>query len=137
MHIADLSHDCYFASGSHLRAIGWLEGNHPYAVGSVSELFIQRLQEHLQQPFGIIDFCGSHRCSLCESAAAPEGNGELIIPSEEFCYVAPVLISHYVEIHRYEPPAEFVKALLACPPQKSPSYMALLNPFLGELTSAA
>lgn len=137
MHIPDLSHNCYLSSGKSLRAIGWLEGNHSFTKGPVGELAIERLREHLQQPFVNIDSCGSHRCSLCESPAAPEGNGELIVPSEKLCFVAPTLISHYVEVHRYQPPAEFIQALLACPPQGSPSYMKLLNPFIGELSSAA
>jgi hypothetical protein len=137
MHIPDLSNNCYIASGNGLRAVGWLEGSHSFESGPVSEQVVYKLQEHLMQPFVLIDFPGNHRCSLCEPSAAALGNGELIIPSEGCCYVSPSLICHYIEAHDYQPPAAFQEALLACPPQGSPSYLELLRPFIGQLTSAA
>lgn len=136
-YIADLSNCCYFASGSRLRAIGWLDDNRAYEVGPVSPEFIARLHEQLQDPFAIVDFGGGHACSLCESASAPYGNGELIVPAAKVCYVAPVLLAHYVEAHHYLPPTEFIEALLNCPPQKSALYMASVARFLSELNGVA
>ncbi len=42
------------------------------------------------------------------------GNGELWVPGAgSLVYVAPVLVAHYVEVHSYRPPQEFVDAILA------------------------
>jgi hypothetical protein len=54
----------------------------------------------------------------------------LYVPTPERVYVAPAMILHYVADHQYRPPDEFVLALEACPPQGSPEYLALIDPFL-------
>jgi len=41
--------------------------------------------------------------------------------------VAPALVIHYVEAHGYTPPDAFVQAVLACPPQGSREYFALMR----------
>ena len=132
-HIADLNNDCYFARGPRLRAIGWLEGDKEFEVGPVNRDLVALLREHVKNRFVIIDFMGGQTCTLCRGSSGPYGSGELIIPASEVCYVAPVLVVHYVEIHRYRPPTEFVAAVEACPPQRSPAYMSLVAPFLKEL----
>ena len=134
-YIADLSNYCYFATGPRLRAIGWLESNQPYEIAPTGKQEIACLREHLKEPFGIVDFMGTHACTLC-SSRAPNETGELIIPSDSVCYVAPKMIAHYVEVHRYRPPAEFLATLLRCPPQNSAEYMARIAPFLEELRSS-
>jgi hypothetical protein len=53
----------------------------------------------------------------------------MIVPSRASVYIAPDLIVHYVEQHRYAPPAEFVDAMLACPEPSSAAYFDLLLPF--------
>src|SRR5688572_24864380 len=102
-YIADLDQDFYFATGPRLRAIGWLESGKEFQLGSVDGKFLACLKEHLHDSFVLVDFCGSHVCSLCSGASAPHGNGELIVPTVEVCYVAPVLVAHYIEDHRYRP----------------------------------
>ena len=37
-----------------------------------------------------------------------------------FC--APHLIAHYVRVHHYAPPAEFVESVLACPVERIPRF---------------
>ena len=157
MHIPDLSMNGYVATGSALRAVGWLEQGHTFKTGRSSAAFTKALHAHLTHPFGVWDFMGSHQCSLCPTdegvhgrlqvsadgqsyvlqqlskATAPCGNGELYIPTKELCYVAPVLILHYVEAHNYSPPQEFSAALLMCPPQHSTEYLELIEPFLQYL----
>ena len=133
MFIADLTPNCYFAVGPSLRSVGWLDEGHPFSRGVVATSFLRTLTTHLDDPFGVIDFCGPHRCTLCPGESGPLGKGELIIPGHHVCYVAPVLIRHYVEANGYCPPMEFVSALELCPPQHSSEYMALVEPFLPEL----
>ena len=154
MHIPDLSTNGYVAAGSALRAVGWLEQGHTFQTGRSSAAFTKALHSHLTNSFGVWAFIGSHQCSLCPAdegahgrlqvsadgqsyvqhvlskATAPYGNGELYIPTNELCYVSPVLIAHYVEAHNYSPPQEFSAALLMCPPQHSTEYLELMGPFL-------
>ena len=41
------------------------------------------------------------------------GNGQIRVKGPNgTCYAAPALISHYVEIHEYKPPAEFIEAVV-------------------------
>jgi len=78
-----------------------------------------------------INPCGGHHdCEFCEPplrkfvfwlspdtalASVTEGNGEIRVPAMEadIVYVAPQLVAHYVEVHRYLRAAAFVEAVLA------------------------
>jgi hypothetical protein len=40
-----------------------------------------------------------------------QSNGEIRVPHGGITFAAPVLIVHYIEEHRYLPPAEFLKAV--------------------------
>ena len=91
-YIADLSNFCYLATGTSLRSVGWLERGKPFEAGLTPADFLIALSEQLEDPFGVIDFVGSHACSLCEQSGAPHGNGELIVPTGTVCYGAPMLI---------------------------------------------
>jgi hypothetical protein len=130
VHIPDLSTNGYVASGDALRSVGWLEIGHEFPTGSSSAEFISALHGHLANPFGVWYFMGSHECELCPPDQGPSGNGELYIPTAKLCYVAPLMIAHYVDAHNYKPPQEFVDALLECPPQSSAAYIAIMAPFL-------
>jgi len=55
-----------------------------------------------------------------------------VIPSQSCVYIAPDLVVHYIEAHRYAPPTEFVEAVLACPEQLSDAYVELLLPFVSS-----
>jgi hypothetical protein len=43
------------------------------------------------------------------------GASNLFIPGKGCAYVAPSMIAHYIDKHRYEPPPEFWRAVLDCP----------------------
>lgn len=41
------------------------------------------------------------------------GNGEILVRgAADECYIAPVMIVHYIELHNYLPPREFMDAVL-------------------------
>jgi hypothetical protein len=42
------------------------------------------------------------------------------VPGDGFLYVFPNLITHYMRVHAYAPPAEFCEAVLRCPPVDTP-----------------
>jgi hypothetical protein len=50
------------------------------------------------------------------------GCTNLFVPGDGVVYVAPSMIVHYLDAHRYQPPAAFLAAVDACPPMGSAAY---------------
>lgn len=112
----------------HLLNIGWLSREHAFPIGDSPEDFRRIINRLADSP---VNLCGGHHdCEFCESplkkfvswrsphrpsASVAQGNGEIRVPAIEgdVVYVAPQLVAHYVEAHRYLPPAEFVGAIVA------------------------
>lgn len=129
MFIEDLSTRAYFAHGQYARAVGWLETDHPYQQGTVPVRFLARLKQHVDTAYQPVLFMGFHECSLCQEGDRKAGLRNLLIPTERLLYVAPEMIVHYIEDHGYQPPQEFVEAVMACPEQASVEYSALIRQF--------
>lgn len=127
--IADLSTEAYFAHGDSVRAVGWLESGHPYTQGDVPAEFLAALKKHVETAHVVVLFMGLHDCSLCPAGRRTAGLGNLLVPTSDRLYVAPELITHYIQDHGYRPPDEFVAAVLACPEQGSATFLELLRPF--------
>ena len=51
----------------------------------------------------------------------------LWVPGDGCVYVAPSLIAHYIQAHRYSPPQEFVEAVLRCPEAQSQEHRDALR----------
>src|SRR5437763_698918 len=116
---ADLSPCGYFGEevASGLRSIGWLQHDQPFVSGVVDKLIYDRLLEFLPDPWQPMMFLGVHQCDLCNYDGITGGNN-LFIPTDEFIYVCPELICHYMNEHNYRPPDEFCRAVLECPPMR-------------------
>ncbi len=55
---------------------------------------------------------GWHTCELCGRNGIYDGNGDLRVPGVDgVVYIAPALITHYIEAHRYQPPQSFIEAV--------------------------
>ncbi|MEU0556388.1 hypothetical protein [Dactylosporangium sp. NPDC006015] len=56
---------------------------------------------------------GWHDCPWCPGTTAPhDGNGEYHYYAHDGeVYAAPVMLLHYVEVHGYRPPEQFLQAL--------------------------
>jgi hypothetical protein len=54
------------------------------------------------------------------------GATNLYVPADGCVYVAPSMIVHYVDVHRYEPPAVFWEAVMNCPEMASETYKQAL-----------
>ena len=79
---------------------------------------------------------GMHQCEICDD----EGDsGDIAIPSGDVLFVAPTMIVHYVRVHGYLPPVDFVRAVLACPAPTTAAYAdavtAIANRGAGALRS--
>jgi hypothetical protein len=130
-HYADLEHHGYFMPGTFLRAIGWLSAEHDFPTGDMPPGLVARLTLFCslgggQREIGWASEWGTHTCELCR---AHQGAGEIAVPASGILYVAPSMISHYVEAHRYAPPGEFVAACMASPLPGTDEYRIAAAPF--------
>ncbi len=109
--------------------VGWLGRGHEYSRGSVPSHLVSKMKELAEKPCEL--YRGYHVCDICERPrdfvgeqsslerekweAGRRGRGEIRISSAGVTYAAPVLITHYIEVHGYLPPAEFLRALEEAP----------------------
>ncbi|WP_456115326.1 DUF7919 family protein [Steroidobacter gossypii] len=130
MYYRDLCTETMITSGPQIRAIGWLEKEHQFSVAETSVEFRRRLAKLAADWSRSSSACGwpvcagPHLCSLCGEA---RGVGEFAVPGAGVLYVAPQMISHYVEAHEYSPPREFIEAVLQCPSFSSAEYAEALG----------
>ncbi|HEY0017411.1 MAG TPA: hypothetical protein VGC13_13960 [Longimicrobium sp.] len=128
MYYPDLGTECQVDQGPHVRAVGWLSEDHPFPTGPPDSVFVEALREQVAQAWQPVAAGGSHVCEYCEHVW---GSDNVWIPGGDVVFVAPALITHYVEAHSYAPPDAFVRAVQACPPQGSREYFALMRRFPG------
>ncbi len=127
----DLTACDYFHDESNLTAVGWLESGRPFTQGATPKRFISRLNKLLDAAWQPMRFRGIHDCDLCLFSKSRKeriaGHLNLFIPWETKVLVAPELIRHYIEAHRYQPPREFQEAVMACPSMGSREYFDSLR----------
>jgi hypothetical protein len=123
--------------------VGWLDSVHNYPRGSVPLAFIDRLWILCRRR--IMTMRGFHVCEFCDMAhdkVPTVQRGEEVLslgfaeirvfsPSDRV-YAAPNLIYHYVVEHHYQPPEEFIQAVLKCPLSGSSEYESFLQQYGGE-----
>lgn len=128
MYFPDLSEYAYGRTPPqrHILNVGWLSKDHPHCQGVVPAELPLRLAELVRSPVNL--YRGSHLCEFCPAPPTflspggirminppPEtrGNGEVRIRAHDgMVYVAPVLIYHYVAVHGYLPPDQFIEAVM-------------------------
>jgi hypothetical protein len=130
----DLGSIDYFSTHERvpLLPVGWLDGVHEFATGVVATDDFARLKELLVDPWAPMHFMGWHECELGLHAGmsfpqVPSGYRNLFVPSGSVLYVAPEMILHYIEAHRYRPPDEFLTAIRECPPMGGVQYQRALD----------
>ena len=99
----------------HVLNIGWLSRDVPFQTGDTKDEFLRTLKLLAENPVRLC--AGQHECEFCDirQFEIPAGNGEIHVPAADrtVTYAAPQLVPHYVEAHRYFPPAVFIEAVLA------------------------
>ncbi|MEV0474052.1 hypothetical protein [Streptomyces prunicolor] len=109
-------------SGASLLNAGWLAEGHEFPRGDVPEGFVEALLELAKDTVNV--YRGMHFCDFCPSFQEARknvtfrdvfiGSGEVHVRGGEGrVYAAPALVVHYVADHGYQPPQEFVDAVLA------------------------
>jgi hypothetical protein len=118
-YLEDLSENTEFGGPeSGVLNVGWLEKGQPFHTGETSDRFQTALNE-LCNDKSIHHYLGHHVCEFCPDASWRDpyfhemGNGEIRVrDADGTWYVAPRLVIHYVEKHRYCPPEGFISAVL-------------------------
>lgn len=136
MYYPDLHTECDIDSGPDTRAVGWLSPDHPFPTRPASPVFLACLARHIETAWGPAASMGQYSCEFCGQPLrrevrfgrqVPMASETLWIPTAAAVYVAPAAILHYVSEHSYAPPEEFILGVLACPPQGTRPYFALLR----------
>jgi|SRR5688572_2514715 hypothetical protein len=138
-HISDLAPISYLGLKGPIRAVGWLESSHPFSCGSVDADFSRRLVALVERPLFGTMMLGLHYCSLCaaEDRSGPDSRSsqsELLVPAWDCVYEAPIWIGHYVLAHRYQPPEEFIRAVMTCPEPGSQEYRTAIQAHVQNFT---
>ena len=132
-HFPDLSTETQIACAPFVRAIGWLSATAPYSTGDTPADFVDKLRllaKHWGASTSALGWPvtgGPHTCEMCGAVRAA---GNFGVPAESILYVAPEMVAHYVEAHRYAPPEAFVEAVIRCPPPDTPEYARAVRPFV-------
>ena len=106
--------------------IGWLSIAEPFESATPDRRLLNALAELISKPQNL--YRGFHTCEFCPAPPSkmtrhgialpdwpPEtrGNGEIrVLASSGLTYVAPVLVLHYVAVHHYRPPQQFIDAAI-------------------------
>jgi hypothetical protein len=118
--------------GDHVRAVGWLSAAQPFPLGDVPTECLDRLLVFANQWHASVKALGWgvamgwHDCEFCSGSAA---TGNFGVPRRDLLYVAPEMLPHYVEVHHYRPPDQFLVALMESPLPGSAEYRSVVEPF--------
>lgn len=99
------------------KNVGWLASDHPFETGPVPNRFLNILRGKAARR--VNPGVSYHPCDICGSGdPGSRGRGEIHVYGEDgTLYIAPTLIVHYVGVHQYLPPQEFIDAVLqSCKP---------------------
>lgn len=116
----------YFGECESLLAVGWLGREKPFPTGPTHRDVYARLQLLLENPWQPSISLGVHPCELCQFGGEAFGTSNLFVPFRGSLLVCPELILHYMNAHAYQPPKDFVDAVMACPITRSAEYRTLL-----------
>ena len=116
--------------------IGWLEPEHEFEMATPSEDLLDRLWSLCSVSVDLSR--GVHICPFCpkDVTCSFERNGRrLLLGAAEVrafgadgtIYAAPTLVYHYVQVHHYRPPTEFVEATRNGPIPPNPEYFKRLE----------
>jgi hypothetical protein len=121
MYFADLTPCTYGIPGPEGLSVGWLSSRRKFPVGDVPDGFVERLTGIYKYPVEV--HLGCHFCDLCgfigprdlkraRAADALSCTVIRVVGRDGTIYYSPGMIRHYVTKHRYQPPEEFVRAVM-------------------------
>lgn len=118
-------------------AVGWLDKRAPFPTAVPTAALLLLLLPFCLENNVVYPWPRPQPCPLCgkvipatdepEGGRYVPGKGEIRVIGEEDIFAAPSLIYHYVAAHNYQPPAEFIAAVLHGPQPNTAEYTALLR----------
>ena len=102
-------------------SVGWLDTAHDFPRGAVRPDLVERLTRICTRP--IVKHRGFHVCEFCDFApdatfAIQKAAGALsstvirVVGHDGRIYYSPAMICHYIEAHGYQPPQQFIEAVV-------------------------
>lgn len=120
----DLTNYCHQISPFVLdgvKNVGWIDILARFPSGGVPATSLQKLRSIVEGIEGFQPFVEPIReaptCPLCGALDMRDArnkslpNAELWIPAAQTIYAAPITILHYIEVHHYRPPQEYIEAI--------------------------
>jgi hypothetical protein len=132
VYFPDLSIYTYSMKGSlpDVLNVGWLDRSMPFSKGTVPALFVDQLKSWFWIA-RVNQMRGIHECNFCRAEQWPVlptkdhpsltsgdrtsvlGSKEIWIPAlDRTIFASPALVIHYVDVHQYCPPEEFIAAVM-------------------------
>lgn len=138
-HYTDLSEYCYGQGAYHVPGtvnIGWLGASPVFDQMEPDEALFDLVWDYCK--ISVAQYRGIHACEYCyprrsnigqrQGAMLQLGSAEIRVFSESGAiYAAPDLIYHYLVVHRYKPPDQFIAALKAGAHPFSKAYLDRLT----------
>jgi hypothetical protein len=112
--------------------VGWLDAEHEFSKGKVPNEIVEQLKLFAKKP--VNQTRGFHVCQFCQNEsvgisakdkkdfwewyermikAGAASSAEIrVVAKSGRIYAAPILICHYIEVHNYQPPQEFIEAVM-------------------------
>ncbi|MDB0510037.1 hypothetical protein LBW60_15495 [Ralstonia solanacearum] len=102
--------------------VGWLDVRSEFESGEVPAAFVERLKliaggvgvfKALVEPIRelpVCEICGEVELHDVSGMLIP--NAEIWVPAAGKIYASPITILHFIEVHGYRPPAEYVDTVL-------------------------
>ena len=118
------------------KTIGWLGIGHDFPTKPPSDEILNLLWDFCSTSVALAR--GAHECEFCPSGSAyfAERKGQQLLlgvaeirvfSKQGIIYAAPTLIYHYVQVHHYQPPDEFLEALRKGPRPPNRDYFECLE----------
>lgn len=106
-----------------VKNVGWLDLSRKFPGGDVFPSPIQKLKviaagSRWFKPL-VESLRESPTCQICGALELLDADGRLLpsaelwIPSHKYIYASPIAILHFIECHKYCPPAEYIAAIEA------------------------
>jgi hypothetical protein len=136
------------------KAVGWLSRDHKFETALPTDELLDLIWQYCK--FRVAQMRGRHVCDFCPTGLSAahdlssqldalrrgyslqrtERDSEVLLPGsaeirvfgkDELIYAAPNLIYHYVSVHHYRPPDEFLEALKSAPRPPHADYCSRLG----------
>jgi hypothetical protein len=126
-HYSDFTEYCYGQGAYHVPGtvnIGWLGASLDFEQMEPDEGLLDLVWDYCK--ISVAQYRGIHQCEYCDQRRSDVatrhgemrllGSAEIRVFSETGAiYAAPDLIYHYMTVHRYKPPDQFISALRLAP----------------------